>query len=114
MLLYNKMYKMGELICKMAKEGNLEEIDEITRNKTDLIEKILRFEKTTKMTEEEKTLQIQTRKKIEQLEKSNIELLTSLKKDLKNELHRVSKGKKVIGAYLLRGQTVNSTIDVSE
>lgn len=114
LLLYEKMQNMDEFISKMVEENNIEEINEIIRLKTSLIEQILMLEKTTKMSDEERQKQLEIRKKIEQLEKQNIETLQQKREFLKKELQTTKKSKNLTGAYLSQKPEITSTIDIRE
>lgn len=115
MMLYERAYK----ICAQAKDiienGKIEDLDDILRVKGEVFKSILRFEKTVKTNEEEEAKRLELRKKIEEFEKVNIELLERRREDLKKELQRVSKGKKITKAYMASiPEKPSSIIDVHE
>lgn len=114
MLLYEQMYTMGLQVKQVVNEGNIQELDNIIRNKSSLIEKILRFEKTSQLDDEQKKEQSAMRTKIEEIEKENIELLQNKQSILKKELQNVSRGKKLVRAYMSGAPDMNSTIDIME
>ena len=109
MHLYERAYRMCEQIKEVIESGNMQELDDISRNKGELFKSILRFEKTVKTNPEEETL-----KKIEHLEKANIELLRQKQEELKKVLQKVSKGKKITKAYLSKIPETYSSIDILE
>lgn len=114
MHLYDRAYKMCEQVEKIIESGKIQELDNILRNKGELLKSILRFEKTLKATPQEEEQRLEFRKKIEEYEKSNIELLKSKQELIKNELQKVAKGKKITGAYLSKMPETYSTIDIIE
>ena len=89
MLLYEKAYKMCCQIREIIENGKIEDLDDILRNKGEIFKSILRFEKTLKTTQEEETKRLEFRKKIEEFERVNIELLKERQENLKKELQKV-------------------------
>lgn len=114
MHLYDRAYKMCEQIKEVIESGSMQELDDISRNKGELFKSILRFEKTVKTNPEEEALRFEARKKIEHLEKANIELLRQKQEELKKVLQKVSKGKKITKAYLSKIPETYSSIDILE
>ena len=90
MLLYEKAYKMCCQIREIIENGKIEDLDDILRNKGEIFKSILRFEKTLKTTQEEETKRLEFRKKIEEFERVNIELLKERQENLKKELQKDS------------------------
>ena len=114
MLLYEKAYKMCCQIREIIENGKIEDLDDILRNKGEIFKSILRFEKTLKTTQEEETKRLEFRKKIEEFERVNIELLKQRQENLKKELQKVSRGKKITKAYMASAPQDNSSIDIRE
>lgn len=114
MLLYEKAYKMCCQIREIIENGKIEDLDNILRNKGEIFKSILRFEKTLKTTQEEETKRLEFRKKIEEFERVNIELLKERQENLKKELQKVSKSKKITKAYMATIPDKQSTIDIVE
>ena len=114
MHLYDRAYKMCKQVEEIIQNGKIQELDDVLRNKGELLKSILRFEKTTKTTPQEEEKRLKFRKKIEEYEKSNIELLKSKQELLKSELQKVAKGKKITKAYLSKMPETYSTIDILE
>ena len=114
MHLYDRAYKMCEQIKEVIESGSMQELDDISRNKGELFKSILRFEKTLKTTQEEETKRLEFRKKIEEFERVNIELLKERQENLKKELQKVSKSKKITKAYMATIPDKQSTIDIVE
>lgn len=114
MMMYDRAYKMCAQVKKNIEEGKIEELDDILRNKSELFSSILRFEKTFKGNLEEELQRLELRKRIEEFEKSNIELLQKKQQILKKELQKVAQGKRVAGAYLSKMPEAGSSIDISE
>lgn len=114
MLLYEKAYKMCANVKDIIENGKIEDLDDVLRNKGELLKNIMRFEKTVKTNEEEEQKRVEFRKKIEEFEKTNIELLQQRREDLKKELQRVAKGKKITKAYMAQMPETHSSIDIKE
>ncbi len=114
MLLYEKAYKMCVNVKDIIENGKIEELDDVLRNKGELLKNIVRFEKTVKTNEEEERKRLEFRKKIEEFEKTNIELLKQRRENLKQELQKVSKGKKITKAYMAQIPETYSSIDIKE
>lgn len=98
----------------IIENGKIEDLDDILRNKGEVLKSIKRFEKTVKTNEEEEKQRLEFRKKIEEFERVNIELLQQRREDLKKELQKVSKNKKLTRAYMAQMPQVQSTIDIKE
>ena len=114
MLLYEKAYKMCSQVREIIENGKIEDLDDILRNKGEVFKSILRFEKTVKTNEEEESKRLELRKKIEEFERVNIELLKQRQENLKKELQKVSRGKKITKAYMASPPVSNSSIDIRE
>lgn len=114
MLLYEKAYKMCVSVKDIIENGKIEDLDDILRNKGEVLKSIKRFEKTVKTNEAEEKQRLEFRKKIEEFERVNIELLQQRREDLKKELQKVSKNKKLTRAYMAQMPQVQSTIDIKE
>ena len=114
MLLYEKAYEMCCQIRDIIENGKIDDLDDILRNKGEIFKSILRFEKTLKTTQEEETKRLEFRKKIEEFERVNIELLKERQENLKKELQKVSKSKKITKAYMATIPDKQSTIDIVE
>ena len=112
MHLYDRAYKICKQVEEIIQSGKIQELDDILRNKGELIKSILRFEKTLKTSPEEEIKRLELRRKIEEYEKANIELLKNKQAALKQELQKVAKGKKITGAYLSKMPETYSTIDI--
>ena len=112
--LYDRAYKICKQVEEIIQSGKIQELDDILRNKGELIKSILRFEKTLKTSPEEEIKRLELRRKIEEYEKANIELLKNKQAALKQELQKVAKGKKITGAYLSKMSETYSTIDILE
>ena len=74
-MLYEKAYKMCANIKEIIENGKIEDLDDVLRNKGELLKSIKRFEKTVRTNEEEEQKSLKFRKKIEEFEKINNELL---------------------------------------
>ena len=114
MLLYEKAYKMCVVVKDIIENGKIEELDDVLRNKGEVLKSIKRFEKTVQTNEEEEKQRLEFRKKIEEFERINIELLKQRREDLKKELQKVSKGKKITKAYMAQMPQTQSSIDIKE
>ena len=114
MLLYEKAYKMCVVVKDIIENGKIEELDDVLRNKGEVQKSIKRFEKTVQTNEEEEKQRLEFRKKIEEFERINIELLKQRREDLKKELQKVSKGKKITKAYMAQMPQTQSSIDIKE
>lgn len=114
MLLYEKAYKMCANVKDIIENGKIEELDDVLRNKGEVLKSIKRFEKTVKTNEEEEKQRLEFRKKIEEFEKINIELLEQRREDLKKELQKISKSKKLTRAYMAQMPETYSSIDIKE
>ena len=112
--LYEKAYKMCVSVKDIIENGKIEDLDDILRNKGEVLKSIKRFEKTVKTNEAEEKQRLEFRKKIEEFERVNIELLQQRREDLKKELQKVSKNKKLTRAYMAQMPQVQSTIDIKE
>ena len=114
-MLYDRAYKICIQVKDIIENGKIEDLDDVLRVKGEVFKSIMRFEKTIKTNEEEETKRLELRKKIEEFEKVNIELLTQRRENLKKELQRVSKGKKITKAYMASiPEKTPSIIDVHE
>ena len=114
MMLYEKAYKMCANIKEIIENGKIEDLDDVLRNKGELLKSIKRFEKTVRTNEEEEQKRLEFRKRIEEFEKINIELLEKRREDLKKELQKVSRGKKITRAYMAQAPETYSSIDIKE
>ena len=114
MLLYEKAYKMCANVKDIIENGKIEDLDDVLRNKGEVLKSIKRFEKTVQTNEEEENQRLEFRKKIEEFERVNIELLKQRREDLKKELQKVSKGKKITRAYMAQMPETYSSIDIKE
>ena len=114
MLLYEKAYKMCVVVKDIIENGKIEELDDVLRNKGEVLKSIKRFEKTVQTNEEEEKQRLEFREKIEEFERINIELLKQRREDLKKELQKVSKGKKITKAYMAQMPQTQSSIDIKE
>lgn len=101
-------------IKQVAQEGNFNEVGNIIKNKDLLLEQILRFEKITKLSQEEKQQQEEIKEKIKKSEKENIELMQEVQNLIRKEIQKVKQGKKVAKAYMQKPPENYSTIDISE
>ena len=113
-LLYEKAYKMSVSVKDIIENGKIEDLDDILRNKGEVLKSIKRIEKTVKTNEAEEKQRLEFRKKIEEFERVNIELLQQRREDLKKELQKVSKSKKITRAYMAQMPETHSSIDIKE
>ncbi len=114
MLLYEKAYKMCVNVKDIIENGKIEDLDDVLRNKGEVLKSISRFEKIVKTNEQEEQQRLEFRKKIEEFEKTNIELLEQRRENLKKELQKVAKGKKITRAYMAQAPETYSSIDIRE
>lgn len=112
--LYDRAYKICEQIKAVIEEDKIEELDDLLRIKGEVFKSILHYEKIIKITPDEESKRLEYRNKIEEFEKSNIELLKDKQQEVKKELQKVAKGKKITRAYLSHPPEINSTIDIRE
>lgn len=114
MRLYDRAYKICEQIKTVIEENKIEELDDLLRIKGEVFKNILHFEKIINITADEENKRLEYRKKIEEFEESNIELLKNKQNEVKTELQKVARGKKITRAYLSQLPETNSTIDIRE
>ena len=69
MLLYEKAYKMCANVKDIIENGKIEELDDVLRNKGEVLKSIKRFEKTVQTNEEEEKQRLEFRKKLKNLRK---------------------------------------------
>ena len=114
MLLYDRAYKLCLQIKELIENNKIEDLAEAINIKGEVFKNILSFEKTFSGTQDEEEKRLEFRGKIEALEKANIELLARKKEDLRLELNKVSKGKKLVQAYMADIPETYSSVDIRE
>ena len=90
-LLYNQFLKLNELVNKLALENDYESIENLLKDKDELISKIISFEKTRVEDIKNDEELISFKRKLIELEKKNIELIKTLKNDIIKDLVQVKK-----------------------
>ena len=113
-LLYNQFLKLNELVNKLALENDYESIENLLKDKDELISKIISFEKTRVEDIKNDEELISFKRKLIELEKKNIELIKTLKNDIIKDLVQVKTAKKVLNAYEPTTNQVVSPIVVDD
>ncbi len=113
-LLYKKALNLNIQIEKYIENETFDKIDDSLKIKVGVLKDILRCEKTFKGTDQEEQKRLELRQEVEDLEKKNLESMQNIHGELKQEIHKIKKGKKITQAYMSRTTETRSTINVVE
>lgn len=111
-LLYEQLLKMNTYIKDLINAKDWDSIGFAVRDKEILMDKILKFEKTRTQDIKENEELNETRTRLFNLEKANLELIKKMKEEALQELKGVKKTKKVINAYEPALNRVISTFEI--
>lgn len=111
-LLYEQLLKMNTYIKDLINAKDWDSIGFAVRDKEILMDKILKFEKTRTQDIKENEELNETRTRLFNLEKANLELIKKMKEEALEELKGVKKTKKVINAYEPALNRVVSTFEI--
>lgn len=98
-ILYNQFFNLTDEIRQLIEKEEYAAASEKIEYKEQLIIKLVNTKKTVKCTEEEKLKMIEFEEKIKEKDKENIEFLTSLREDLKEQLTVTKQKIKVSSVY---------------
>ena len=111
-LLYEKYHKMNLQIRELLKTNDFDSIEYVISNKEILLKQIMLFEKPRLENIKQNDELLKIRQDVAVFEKSNIELLKTLKIHLEKEVGSVKKAKKVLHAYEPVAQKRISTFEI--
>ena len=113
-LLYDKYKKSNDYIRDLMQKDEWDSVEYAVDDKNETMKLILQFEKVHKDNIKLNPELTKIRKILIEMEKSNIELLKTLKEEAKNELDSVSKAKKVLNKYEPDASEGVSTINITD
>lgn len=113
-LLYDKYKKSNEYIKGLMEKDEWDSVEYAVSDKNELIKQIMQFEKVHKENIKLNPELTKLRNQLVAMEKSNIELLKTLKEQAQNEFDSVSKAKKVLNKYEPEASDGISTIDITD
>lgn len=113
-LLYEKFEKSNSHIKSLITEMKWDDVDVAVQEKDNILRQIIFFEKPRLDDIKENKELNSIRLNLIELEKQNIELVKSLREQIKNDLVNVKKNKKLISAYEPSVNDVVSTYDIKE
>jgi hypothetical protein len=111
-LLYEKYHKMNLQIREFLKVNDFDSIEYVISNKENLLKQIMQFEKPRLQDIMKNEELVEQRKSVAVFDKSNIELLKTLKLRLEKEVASIKKAKKVLHAYEPMAQKTMSTFEI--
>lgn len=114
-ILYNQFFNLTDEIRKLIEQEEFSLAAEKIEYKEQLILKLVNAKKTLNCSEEEKLRMLEYEKQIKEKDKENLDFLTSLREDLKEQLTITKQKIKVSSVY--RKNTENKTgvfCDLSE
>ncbi|MBQ2983225.1 MAG: hypothetical protein IJD57_00305 [Candidatus Gastranaerophilales bacterium] len=111
-LLYEKYHKMNLQIRELLKSNDFDSIEYVISNKENLLKQIMLFEKPRLDEIKQNDELVKVRKDVATFEKSNIELLKTLKIHLEKEVGTVRKAKKLLHTYEPIAQKRVSTFEI--
>ncbi len=113
-LLYEQLINFNNEIKNAILKADMDTLENSTRNKQILIDKILAFEKPYIEDIKKDQYLYSKRLKIAQMEEENINLLGSIKEELRAKILSVSKTKKIFSAYEPSINNVQSTFEIQD
>lgn len=113
-LLYEQLINFNNEIKNAILKADMDTLENSTRNKQALIDKILAFEKPYIEDIKKDQYLYSKRLKIAQMEQENINLLGSIKEELRAKILSVSKTKRIFSAYEPSINNVQSTFEIQD
>lgn len=113
-LLYEQLINFNNEIKNAILKADMDTLENSTRNKQILIDKILAFEKPYIEDIKKDQYLYSKRLKIAQMEEENINLLGSIKEELRAKILSVSKTKRIFSAYEPSINNVQSTFEIQD
>lgn len=108
------MENLSEQSSFLITNSEFNEIFKIISTKTDLIKKIKNQRKKLTKLELSQPFLLELENKLKKSEKSNIETLSQIKKELGEKLHKNSKTKQVVHAYSTLDQRQGKILDLHD
>ena len=113
-LLYERYHKMNLEIRELLKSNDFDGIEYVISNKENLLKQIMQFEKPRLSEIKVNPELVQMRLDVASFDKSNIELLKTLKIHLEKEVSTVKKTKKLLQTYEPIAKKRISTFEIDD